>query len=158
KGLDRGGIAWAQWYWKEHLPEWLVQLIGVLLAILLVYIVGLFVGNIIGRAAWRLLESTVMRVPLIRAIYPAVKQVTDFVLSVKRTHLLGARVVAGRPHADNIWSLGLVTGPGIRSLSESVGSEMVTVFVPSSPTAFSGYVLVVPRERVVELPLTVEEA
>jgi uncharacterized membrane protein len=35
---------------------------------------------------------------------------------------------------------------------------MVTVFVPSTPTAFSGYVLVVPRGRVVELPLTVEEA
>ena len=38
------------------------------------------------------------------------------------------------------------------------GQEMLTVFVPSSPTAFSGYVLVVPRESVVELPLKVEEA
>ena len=36
--------------------------------------------------------------------------------------------------------------------------EMVTVFVPSSPTAFTGYVLVAPRKNVVELPLTVEEA
>jgi uncharacterized membrane protein len=35
---------------------------------------------------------------------------------------------------------------------------MVTVFVPSTPTSFSGYVLVVPRSRVVELPMTVEEA
>ena len=35
---------------------------------------------------------------------------------------------------------------------------MVTVFVPSSPTAFSGYVLVVPRESVIELPMDVEEA
>jgi uncharacterized membrane protein len=34
---------------------------------------------------------------------------------------------------------------------------MVTVFIPSSPTAFSGYVVVVPRENVVDLPLTVEE-
>ncbi len=57
-----------------------------------------------------------------------------------------------------IWSIGLVTGSGLKPLSDSVGQEMVTVFVPSSPTAFSGYVLVVPRESVVELPLTVEEA
>jgi uncharacterized membrane protein len=63
-----------------------------------------------------------------------------------------------RPHHDNIWSVGLVTGPGIKTLSDAVGSEMVTVFVPSSPTAFSGYVLVVPRDRVIELPLTVEDA
>ena len=47
---------------------------------------------------------------------------------------------------------------GISSLEESVGEEMLTVFVPSTPTAFSGYVLVVPRRSVVELPLTVEEA
>jgi uncharacterized membrane protein len=35
---------------------------------------------------------------------------------------------------------------------------MVSVFIPSSPTAFSGYVLMVPRESVIELPITVEEA
>jgi uncharacterized membrane protein len=44
------------------------------------------------------------------------------------------------------------------SLTAATGDEMVTVFVPSSPTAFSGYVLVVPRPSIVELPLTVEEA
>jgi uncharacterized membrane protein len=53
----------------------------------------------------------------------------------------------------------LVTGPGgLKPLNDAVGREMVTVFVPSSPTAFSGYVLVVPRESVIELPLDVEEA
>jgi uncharacterized membrane protein len=43
-------------------------------------------------------------------------------------------------------------------LRDAVGQEMVTVFVPSSPTAFSGYVLVVPRESIIELPMSVEEA
>ena len=138
--------------------KWYVQLLGVLLAVVLVYIVGLFVANFIGRTLWRLIETGVMRVPLIRAIYPAVKQVTDFVLADKKPQLEGARVVAVRPHNDNIWSLGLVTGPGLASLSSAINTDMVTVFIPSSPTAFSGYVLVVPRDRVVELPLTVEEA
>ena len=63
-----------------------------------------------------------------------------------------------QPHEQGIWSIGLVTGGGLRPLSEATGEEMVTVFVPSTPTAFSGYVLVVPRDAVVELPLTVEEA
>jgi uncharacterized membrane protein len=66
--------------------------------------------------------------------------------------------VAVRPHSDEIWSIGLVTGAGIKSLTEAVGTDMVTVFIPSSPTSFSGYVLVVPRDRVIELPLSVEEA
>ena len=154
--------------WMAHRPEmaldasaipWYLELTGVVLAVILVYLVGLFAGHFLGRAAWRLSERAVMRVPLIRAIYPAVKQVTDFLLADKKSsQFAGARVVAVEPHAKGIWSIALVTGPGLRPLTEAVGNEMVTVFVPSSPTAFSGYVLMVPRDSVVELPLTVEQA
>ena len=152
-----GGIGYVKWTW-QNVPQWVQELLGVILAIILVYFVGLIVGNFLGRTAWRLLETAVMRIPLIRAIYPAVKQVTDFVLADRRSQLQASRVVAVRPHSDEIWSIGLVTGPGIKSLTDAVGTEMVTVFIPSSPTSFSGYVLVVPRDRVVELPMTVEEA
>ena len=134
------------------------RILGVLLAVLLVYLVGVVVGNFIGRTFYRLLETLVMRVPLVRAIYPTVKQVTDFVLSNRRTQFSASRVVAVQPHEKGIWSIGLVTGAGLRPLAEITGDEMVTVFIPSTPTAFSGYVLVVPRDRVVELPMKVEEA
>lgn len=147
-----------KWFWDTHLSSWQVELIGVLLAIIVVYVVGLFVGGLLGRTAWRLIETAVMRMPLIRAIYPAVKQVTDFILAERKSHIAASSVVAVRPHECGIWSIGLVTGDGIRSLSAKTGQEMVTVFVPSSPTAVAGYVLIVPRENVVELPMTVEEA
>src|SRR5207248_5299572 len=117
----------------QNVP-WYVELTGVVLAVVLVYLVGLTVGNFIGRTAWRLAERAVMRIPLIRAIYPAVKQVTDFVLSDKTSQFAATRVVAVEPHAKGIWSIGLVTGPGIRPLSESIGAETITVFIPSSPT------------------------
>lgn len=144
-------IAWSEDSFRN-------RLIGVLLAILLVYIVGVFAGNLIGRTAWRLAEAAVMRVPLIRAIYPAVKQVTDFLLAERKHAFEGSRVVAVHARDPDVWSIGLVTGTGLRRLNEAVNDEMVTVFIPSSPTAFSGYVVVVPRDRVVELPLSVEEA
>ena len=151
----------AQWgdidrFWELRHP-YLAQIIGVGLAIILVYTVGLFVGNLIGVTFWKLGERLVMRIPLIRAIYPAVKQVTDFVLQEKQ-QIESSRVVACQPHEQNIWSIGLVTGDGLPLLTQSTQQEMVTVFVPSSPTAFSGYVLIVPRDGVVELPITVEQA
>jgi uncharacterized membrane protein len=139
-------------------PVWVIELLGVTLAILLIYIVGLFVGNLIGRTMWRLAETAVMRVPILRAVYPAVKQVTDYLLADRSTQFKGSRVVAVRPHANDIWSIALVTGPGITQLDTASGDETITVFVPSSPTAFSGYVMVVPRKEVIELPLKVEEA
>ena len=146
------------WLSGDVMPTWVVQLIGVGLAVLLIYIVGLLVGNLIGRTIWRLAEMAVMRIPLIRAIYPAVKQVTDFLLAERKTQFEGSRVVAVQRDARNVWSIGLVTGGGVRPLSEAVGQDMVTVFIPSTPTSFSGYVVVVPRDTLVELPLKVEEA
>src|SRR5439155_8321291 len=82
-----------------HNIPWYVQLGGVVLAVILVYLLGLFAGHFLGRAAWRLAERAVMRVPLIRAIYPAVKQVTDFILADKSHQFVGSRVVAVEPHA-----------------------------------------------------------
>ena len=143
-------------YWSEDLLT--TRWVGVLLAIVAVYIVGLFVGNLIGRTFWKLGERLVMKIPIIRAIYPAVKQVTDFVLADRDDHFQRSRVVAVRPHEGGIWSVGLVTGSGVAPLSQHIGEPMLTVFVPSSPTAFSGYVLVVPTSGVVDLPMTVEEA
>jgi uncharacterized membrane protein len=143
-------------YWSDEKIQ--THIVGVLLAVLAVYIVGLIAGNLIGRTFWKLGEELVMKIPIIRAIYPAVKQITDFVLADRKEPFHSNRVVAVQPHSTGIWSIGLVTGGGLESLSERVGEEMITVFVPSSPTAFTGYVLVVPRSGVVELPLTVEQA
>ena len=157
KGLLRDEpAAYIREYWSSD--SMMTRLVGVLLAIVLVYTVGVFVGNFIGRQFYRLAESAVMRIPLIRAVYPAVKQVTDFILSNRSNRFAGSHVVACQPHEGGIWSIGLITGGGIKPLNDASGEDMVTVFVPSTPTAFSGYVLVVPRRSVIELPMTVEEA
>jgi uncharacterized membrane protein len=154
--LPARSAAYIGQYWQSDLTR--TRIVGVVLAVLMVYIVGVFVGNFIGRTAWRLVERTLGRVPLIRAIYPPIKQVTDFILSDRGSQFEGSRVVAVRPHEDGIWSIALITGPGVAALSEATREEMVTVFVPSTPTAFSGYMMVVPRRNVVDLPLSVEEA
>jgi uncharacterized membrane protein len=165
-------VVWAnlaEWGWVSDQPAgyihrrlpsesgW-VQVCGVLLAILLVYVVGVFVGNFIGRQFWRLGEMAAMRVPLVRAIYPAVKQVTDLFLADRTGQFAGSRVVAVQHRAQEVWTIGFVTGPGLKALSEMTGDETVSVFVPSTPTAFSGYVVLVPRQNVVELPISVEDA
>src|SRR4051812_27466039 len=82
-----------------------VQLVGVLLAILLVYLVGVVVGNFIGRQFWRLGELAVMRMPLVRAIYPAVKQITDLFLADRTGQFAGSRVVAVQHRAQEVWTI-----------------------------------------------------
>ena len=147
-------------YWED---QWFTPVLGVLLALVLIYFVGLAVGNLLGRWIYRLAESVVLRVPIVRQIYPAVKQVTEMFLSDPKDReggagqFAGSRVVAVRYRDREVWNVGLVTGRGLAGLEGEAG-DTVSVFVPSSPTAFSGYVVIVPRSSLVELPMTVDEA
>jgi uncharacterized membrane protein len=146
------------WHADDGTFKWWVQPFGVSMAVLTVYLVGLLVGNLIGRTFMALGESLVMRLPVVRAIYPAVKQITDFLLQERTSSFQQSRVVACQPHASGIWSIGLITGTRFSQLEAAGGDEMISVFIPSTPTAFTGYVVIVPRSQVIDLPLTVEEA
>ena len=146
-------------YWND---AWFTPVLGVVLALLLIYIVGLLVGNLIGQGLYRLGERLVLRVPIVKQIYPSVKQVTELFLADPKEQggqFAGSRVVAVQYRGMDVWSVGLVTGQGIGGVAAGDdGEASVTVFIPSSPTAFSGYVVVTPKSRVVELPISVDEA
>ncbi|MGD2108491.1 MAG: DUF502 domain-containing protein [Phycisphaerae bacterium] len=141
--------------WQIAFAKWRLSLLGFLIAILLVYFVGFFLASFIGRASWRAMEGLLHRIPLIRAIYPHVKQVTDFLLSERNVEFSG--VVAVEYPRKGVWSLALSTGKPLKRVKEHVGSELVTVFVPSSPTPFTGYVVQLPAEDVIELNMTIDE-
>ena len=68
--------------------------VGFVLAIVAVYIFGRFVASYLGRGFWHLIERMMLRTPVIKAIYPSVKQVTDFLFSERKVQF--SRVVAER--------------------------------------------------------------
>jgi uncharacterized membrane protein len=123
-----------------------------------VLIVGAVVASVVGRALWRLIEKLILNTPLLKQVYPYVKQVTDFVLTQHEQQKVFSRVVAVEYPRRGAWSLGLVTGSGLRKVTESEEKEFLTVLVPTSPTPFTGFVLMVPKGDVIELDMTIEEA
>jgi len=127
------------------------------IAIVLVYIVGRFVASFLGRTVWRSVESQLIRVPVIKQIYPSIKQVTDFLI-LNETEVKFSRVVAVEYPRKGVYSLGLVTNPGMQSLRRISDADLLTVFIPSSPTPITGYTITVRRDEVIDLPLTIEEA
>ncbi len=146
----------AQAMWHIAFAKLKLNVIGFAIAIVIVYFVGYFISGLLGRSVWQIAESMVLRVPLIRSVYPNIKQVTDFLLGDRRFEFAG--VVAAEYPRKGIWSLGLVTGPGMRSIQRHSGAEMVTIFIPSSPTPITGYTITVPRSDVIELALSIDEA
>ncbi|MEO1130740.1 MAG: DUF502 domain-containing protein [Planctomycetota bacterium] len=143
--------------WREH---WYLQGIGFVVALVLVYLAGVLVGNYLGRKVYARVEGWLVRFPVIKQVYPNVKQVTDFLLGGNegKRKLPTGRVVLVEYPRRGIWTVGLMTGETLRSIQEIAGAPCVTIFIPSSPTPFTGYTITVPADEVWELPISMDEA
>lgn len=135
---------------------WHLHWLGFILAFVLVYVFGRFVASFFGRLIWRFVERWFFRLPVVKQIYPSVKQVTDFLLTERKMSF--SRVVAVEYPRKGVWSVGLVTSDGMRTLHEAIGGNLVTIFVPSSPTPVTGYTITVKREETIDLPLSIDDA
>ena len=131
---------------------------GFLIALLIVCIVGALLASVVGRSLWRMVENFIMNTPLLRRVYPYVKQVTDFLLTQEEQKRMFSRVVAVEYPRKGIWSVGFVTGSGIQKVVDNVKREFLTVLIPTSPTPFTGFVIMLPKKQTIELDMTVEEA
>jgi uncharacterized membrane protein len=131
------------------------QVAGFVIAFLAVVFIGAFLASVIGKMALRIFEHAIMKTPLLRNIYPYIKEITDFFLTSKKMSF--NKVVAIEYPRKGVWTIGMITGGGIKQLAPE-GTELVTVFVPTSPSPANGFVLVLPKTEIIELDVSIEEA
>ncbi len=132
---------------------------GFIIALISVCVFGALLASYVGRSLWRRIEKFIMNTPFLRRVYPYVKQVTDFLLAQEEEGALSiSRVVAVEYPREGIWSLGLVTGSGLRKVSTTVKKEFVTVLIPTSPTPFTGFVIMIPKDSTIDMDITIEQA
>jgi len=141
-------------FWDEH---WYLRTIGLAVAIILIYLAGRLLGGYLGRRIYTRLEQFFTRLPVVKQVYPHVKQVVEFIFG-EREKIKFSRVVLVEYPRKGIWTVGLMTGESMRTITENAGEECVTVFIPSSPAPFTGYTITAPRNETLDLPITVEEA
>jgi len=147
---------------KEELSKfWIdgaLSIGGFLIALVTVCVVGAILASVVGRTLWRMVEKFIMNTPILRQVYPYVKQVTDFLLTQEEKKKMFSRVVAVEYPRKGIWSMGMVTGSGLKKIVDNVEKEFFTILIPTSPTPFTGFVIMVPKEQVIDLDMTIEEA
>ena len=131
---------------------------GFLIALSIVCVIGALLASVVGKTLWRIVEKFIMNTPVLRQVYPYVKQITDFLLTREEQKKLFSRVVAVEYPRKGIWSMGMVTGSGLKKVVDNVKKEFLTVLIPTSPTPFTGFVIMVPKKQTIELDMTVEEA
>lgn len=135
-----------------------LDMIGLIIAVILTYVAGALFGSFVGKRLILRGETLILKMPLIKQVYPSVKQVTDFLVGSEEQRMHFNRVVAVEYPRKGLWSIGLVTGDTMRAISAKAGQPCMTVFVPSSPTPFTGYVITVPREDTIDLSVSIEDA
>ncbi len=138
--------------------RYIISAIGFPLAIVIVFFIGTFFGRLLMKA----LEQMILyRFPIIRSIYPYAKQFAELVLPDGTTPgqmEKFQKVVAVEYPRPGIYQLGFITSEGLKDLNDALGKKTVTVFLPTSPTPFTGWTAFISAEQLIHLSLTVEEA
>lgn len=124
--------------------------------ILLVYILGKFMAAGIGGFLGDRFDLAIQRLPLVRSVYKAVKQVCDFFFSERQIQF--KRVVAVEFPRPGMWSIAFVTSDGLSDIRAAANDAVLGVFIPSSPMPVSGYSLTVLKREAIDLNITIEEA
>ena len=140
-------------------PQSLPPLLGALFTFVVILLAGVIVRHFFGYEAVRLWERLLQRVPIARSIYLAVKQLVEALLHSSTGPGSFRHVVLIEYPRRGIHAVAFVTGPADSILERAAGGAgFLNCFVPTTPNPTSGYYVLIPREDVIDLDISVEEA
>jgi uncharacterized membrane protein len=134
-----------------HIPG-----LGVVMTLLIVFATGVLAANIIGQRLVKFWEGVLARIPVVNAIYRGVKQVSDTLFAPGGQAFRKALLVQWP--SPGMWTIAFMTGQPGGDVVNHLKGDYVSIYVPTTPNPTGGYFVMVPREAVIELDMTVEEA
>jgi uncharacterized membrane protein len=130
------------------------SLVALLLAVALISVVGVLARYYIGKKIIEWTDRVLMRVPFLNKIYGAIKQVNDAFSGNK--HSFKTVVLVEFPR-EGIYSIGFITSEQHDEVQQKTREKVVCVFVPTTPNPTSGFLILVPEEKVTKLEMSVAE-
>ena len=134
-----------------HIPG-----LGVIITIILIFVIGLITKSYIGNKAVMLGEWFVSKIPLVRSIYQATKQLVDAVFSEKSQSF--KKVVLIEYPRKGMYAVAFVTGEARGEVQAKTAQKCINVFVPTTPNPTSGFYIMAPEDDVIHMDMTVEDA
>jgi len=150
------------WIDVPGLERWIVlhgllPLIGVLLTATLIYLLGVMAGNLVGRRILSRVEGAILRIPLVKGVYGAARQLLNAFSATSQRAF--SRVVVVEYPRPGVWTIGFVTNEALHRIPRGdANPESLTVFLPTTPNPTSGWMLLVPRDELLELDMPIDEA
>jgi len=148
KTLEKGWPTVSQWL----LEPWFQSTVAILLTLVFLYLLGWLATRVIGKRLIGIFDAIIARIPLVQTIYGAVKKL---LAAVQQKPDRVQRVVLIEFPTPEMKTVGFVT----RVLrDEHTGQELAAVYVPTTPNPTSGYLEIVPIERVISTDWTIDQA
>jgi uncharacterized membrane protein len=142
---EANGAGPMYWYWS---------LVALLLAIMLISLAGLLARYYIGKRIIEWLDTAMMQVPLLNKFYGAIKQVNEAFAGNKNSFKTVVLVEFPR---EGIYSVGFITSEQHAEVQQKTKEKVVCVFVPTTPNPTSGFLILVPEEKVTKLDMSVAD-
>jgi len=134
-------------------PSWIESTIAVIFTLIALYVLGWATTHVVGMKVIRAFDSLIERIPIVQTIYKSTKQLLEVLRNDPGHHI--ERVVLIDFPSDNLKAVGFVTTV---MNDEATGEKLAAVYVPTTPNPTSGYLEIVPVERLVPTTWTIDEA
>jgi uncharacterized membrane protein len=135
-----------------HIPG-----IGVIITVAVILLTGILAANFVGSRLVALGDAIVSRIPLVRTIYTGVKQVTQTLFTPGGQSF--RKVLLVEYPCAGVWSIAFQTGEVNKTVEKTLGQEaMVSYFIPTTPNPTSGFLMMAPRSKVIEVDMSVDQA
>ena len=153
--MDNSLLLVPQAYRPESLLGFAIPGLGVVLTLIILLFTGLVAANLFGRKLVSLWERLLSRIPLVRSVYSAVKQLVETMLSDGGQSF--RKVLLVEFPRRGLWTLAFQTGTDQGEAQEKTGRDVINVYIPTTPNPTGGYFVLVPREDVQELDMSVDD-
>ncbi len=153
--LDGSILLIPEAYRPENLVGYAIPGLGVLLSILVVMFTGLLAANLFGRKLVGFWEGLLSHVPLVRSIYSGAKQLAETMFSESGESF--RKVLLVEFPRRGLWTLAFLTGTDQGEVQTKTGNDVINVYIPTTPNPTGGYFVMVPREDVQELDMSVDD-
>jgi uncharacterized membrane protein len=138
-------------YLPFHMPG-----VGLILVIIIILAVGVLFRNLAGRKVVHFWENMVHRIPLVRILYSGVKQLLESFFLQKNDAF--KRVALLEYPRRGAYVIGFITGESKGEVQSKTEKNMMNVFVPTTPNPTSGFYILIPKDELIILNMTVEDA
>ncbi|MAJ92467.1 MAG: DUF502 domain-containing protein [Rhodospirillaceae bacterium] len=139
---------------ETYLP-FAVPGLGLIIVFIALTFIGWSTAGLLGRLWTSVSEKALARMPVVRSVYAAVKQIIETILK-QQSNAFREVVLFEYPRRGS-WAIGFITGQTQGEVQNLTADDVVNVFLPTTPNPTSGYLLFIPRRELVILDMTVEE-